>query len=160
MSRYVENNLGKNENVVKKAHLNPLFLVGTWIKGILLCWLLLIPTVKALWKTIVFCNIELAITNKRVIGKVGVLNTAAMDAPLNKVQNISVAQPFFGKLFNYGTIKIDTAAGSYTYEAIKSADAFKRSLSIQIDQAEEDRAKQQAEEMARAMATAIKKDGQ
>ena len=28
MGKYVENNLGKNENIVKKAELNALFLVG------------------------------------------------------------------------------------------------------------------------------------
>lgn len=155
MGKYVDRSLGKNETVVNTAKLNKLFLVGTWIKGILLCWVLLIPTIKAIIATVRFFHIELAITNKRVIGKVGVLNTKAMDASLNKIQNASVTQPFWGKVFNYGTVQIDTAAGKFTFEAIKNADAFKNMLLAQIDQYEEDRVKQQAAEMASAMASAM-----
>ena len=152
MGKYVENNLGKNETIVKKANLTPLFLVGAWIKGILFCWLLLIPFFKAIGATIQFCNTELAITNKRVVGKVGVANTKALDAPLNKVQNVSVAQPLLGKIFNYGTVQIDTAAGKFLFPGIAAPDAFKGMLMGQIDQYEEDRVKQQAAEMANAMA--------
>ena len=83
MGKYVESNLGKNETIVKKAELNGLFLLGAWIKGILLCWLLFIPTIKAIAATVRFCHIELGITIKRIIGKVGVANTKALDAPLN-----------------------------------------------------------------------------
>lgn len=155
MGKYVDRSLGKNETVVNAAALNKLFLVGTWIKGILLCWLLLIPTIKAIVATVRFFHIELAITNKRVIGKIGVLNTKAMDAALNKIQNVSVTQPFWGKVFNFGTVQIDTAAGKFTFEAIKNADSFKNMVLAQIDQYEEDRVKQQAAEMASAMASAM-----
>lgn len=157
MGQYVESNLGKNETIVKKADLNGLFLLGAWIKGILFFWLLFIPTIKAIIATVKFKNIELAITNKRIIGKVGVANTQALDAPLNKIQNASVTQPFFGKLFNYGTVRIDTAAGKFEFTAIKNADAFKSMIMAQIDQYEEDRVKQQAAEMANAMSAALNK---
>ena len=155
MGKYVESNLGKNESIVKKAELNGLFLLGAWIKGILFCWLLLIPLIKAIVATVKFNNIELAITNKRVVGKVGVANTNALDAPLNKIQNVSVSQPLFGKIFNYGTVRVDTAAGKFEFAAVKNADAFKGMIMSQIDQFEEDRIKQQASEMANAMAAAI-----
>ena len=157
MGKYVEGNLGKNEALVKKAELNTLFLLGAWLKGILFFWIFFIPTIKAIIATVKFCHIELAITNKRVVGKVGVLNTAALDAPLNKIQNVAVQQPFFGKIFNYATIKIDTAAGKYSFEAIKNADSFKNMVLAQIDQYEEDRIKQQAAEMANAMSAALNK---
>ena len=157
MGKYVENNLGKNENIVKKAELNPLFLVTTWLFGILFSWLLLIPLIKAIIATIKFNNIELAITNKRIIGKIGVFNTEALDAPLNKVQNVKVTQTFWGKVFNHGVVHISTAAGEYHFNAIKNADAFKRQIMAQIDQYEEDRVKQQAEEMAKSMAAVLNK---
>lgn len=156
MGKYVENNLGKNEVIVKKADRNALFLFGAWLKGIVFCWLLLIPTIKAIIATIRFTHVELAVTNKRVVGKVGVLNTQSLDSPLNKVQNASVKQPLFGKIFNYGTVIINTAAGEYNFGAIKNAEAFKGLLMAQIDQFEEDRLKQQADQMAQAMASAIK----
>ena len=157
MGKYVENNLGKNEVIVKKADRNGLFHFGAWLKGILLCWLLFIPTIKAIIATIKFTHVELAVTNKRVVGKIGVFNTKSLDAPLNKVQNTSVTQKMFGKIFNYGTVKINTAAGEYQFDAIKNAEAFKGMLMAQIDQFEEDRLKQQANQMAQAMASAINK---
>lgn len=157
MGKYVENSLQKNETIVKKADLNGLFLVSAWIMGILFCWLLLIPTIKAIIKTVRFKNIELAITNKRIIGKVGVANTQALDAPLNKIQNVGVSQKFGGKIFNYGTVTITTAAGEFTFGAIKNANAFKNAVSAQMEQYEEDKMKEQASQMAAAMASAINK---
>lgn len=157
MSKYVERNLGKNETIVKKAELNGLFLVWTWIKGILFCWVLLIPTIKAIIATVRFKNIELGVTTKRIIGKIGVAETQALDAPLNKIQNVSVEQPFFGKVFNYGTVVVNTAAGVFKFGAIRNADAFKRMIMSQIDQYEEDRMKEQADQMAKAMAGALNK---
>lgn len=149
---YVENNLTKNEVIVKKADRNGLFLLGVWIKGILFCWLLLIPLIKAIIKTVQFNNVELAITNKRIVGKTGVVNTDALDAPLNKIQNVSVNQSFGGKIFNYSTVQINTAAGVWKFNAIKNGDKFKGMIMAQVDQYEEDRIKQQAAEMASAMA--------
>ena len=140
--------------VVKKADRNALFLLGTWIKGICLCFLI-VPFFKAIIATVRFTHIELGITNKRVIGKVGVANTKSLDAPLNKIQNSSVVQPFFGKIFNYGTVRIDTAAGNFEFPAVKNAENFKSILMAQIDQYEEDRVKQQAAEMANAMTSAL-----
>ena len=156
MANYVKQNLGKNENVVKAAKLTPFFLIGKWIVGILLCFLF-VPLFKAIAATIRHFKTELAITNKRVVGKVGVFNTKALDAPLNKIQNVSVTQPLLGKIFNFGTIKINTAAGEYDFDGISDPDAFKGMLMAQVDQYEEDRVKQQAAEMANAMAGVLNK---
>ncbi len=156
MSSYVESHLGTNEVVIKKAERNGLFLVGTWIKGILLCWLLLIPTVKAIMATVSFFKVELAITSKRVVGRVGVLKTKSLDCPLNKVQTVGVSQKFLGKIFNYCTIDLTTAAGSFTIGCIKNGEAFKGMIMAQIEQYEQDHIAEQAKQMASAMAGAIK----
>lgn len=153
---YVEQNLGKNEKIVRKMDKNALGLVGTWIPGILLCFLI-VPLVKAIAKTIMFSKVELAITNKRVIGKVGVIKTDSLDAPLNKIQNVSVKYTFWGKIFNSGIVNINTAAGELAFYYVKNADAFKSAIMAQIDQYEEDRVKQQASEMAAAMKGVINK---
>ncbi len=157
MGKYVENNLSRDEKIVKVAKLNRLFLLGAWIKGIFLCFLLLIPTIKAIIKTVQFHHIELGITNKRIIGKTGVFNTKTLDAPLDKIQNVGVKETFFGKMFNYGIIEIDTAAGSFLYDAVKNANSFKTAVLVQIDQAKEDALAKQASQMAQAMASAISK---
>lgn len=157
MGKYVDSHLNKNEVVVQEAKLNGLMLFTAWLKGILLFWLLLIPTFKAIAATIRFCKIELAITNKRVVGKVGVFNTQTLDAPLNKIQNVSSESKFFGKIFNYGTITINTAAGVYRFGGVKNVEAFKGMIMSQIEEYEEQRMRDQASQMATAMASAINK---
>ena len=158
MSNYIGNSLGKGEKVVKRAQFNGLFLLGKWILGVLFCWLLFIPTIKAIAETVKFKNVELGFTNKRVVGKRGVFNTRTLDAPLNKIQNMTVTQTFFGQIFNYSTVRIDTAAGSFYFEAVKDADHFKRLLMNEIDKYEEELVKQQAMQMANAMSAALKQE--
>lgn len=148
---YVDKNLGKDETVIKRANRNGLFLLGVWIKGILLFWLLFIPTVKAIIKTVGFFNFDLAITNKRIVGKAGILNTQTLDAPLNKIQNVGDEQTFWGKIFNYTTITVTTAAGGYCFEGIKANINFKNAVMMQIEEYESERIKQQAAEMAKAI---------
>lgn len=146
MGKYVENNLQRNEVVVKKAKI-------TMISVIMhITNILVIPLIVRLIK---HANIDLAVTNKRIVGKLGVFNTQALDSPLNKVQNCAVNQTFAGKIFNYATVDITTAAGSYQFVGVKSGNEFKNAVMAQIDQFEEDRIKQQAEQMARAMSGAI-----
>lgn len=157
MGKYVEQNLNRGESIVKKVELNPIMLVFTWLFGILFCWLLLIPLIKAIIATVKFCNIELAVTNKRVVGKIGVFNTQTLDAPLNKIQNTSTKGSFWGKIFNYATITINTAAGEYHFSGVKNADAFKGIIMNQVEAYEEQRLKDQAQQMATAMASAINK---
>ena len=154
---YVENHLNRGEQVVKKADRNGLFLLAAWIKGILLCWLLLIPTIKAIIATVRFKHVELAVTNKRVVGKMGVANTDSLDSPLDKIQNVGVSQKMFGKIFNYGTVEIVTAAKKYDFGSINNAEAFKGMIMSQIDQFSEDKLKQQAQFMAQSMASVINK---
>ena len=156
MGQYVENSLNRNEKIIKKAELNTLHIVVKWVIGILFCWLFFIPTIEAIIATIKFMNIELAITDKRVVGKIGVFRTKTLDAPLNKVQNASVNQGFWGKILDSASIKITTAAGSFSFDGVKNADAFKGMLMAQIEQYEEDRVRQQAIEMANAMSAALK----
>ncbi len=66
MSKYVENNLQKGETIVKKAKITMLF-AFMHITNILI-----IPLIVRLVKV---KNIALAFTNKRIVGKVGVIKT-------------------------------------------------------------------------------------
>lgn len=148
MGKYVENNLQKGETIVKKAKITALFVV-MHITNIFI-----IPLIVRIIK---FKNIELAVTSKRVVGKVGVINTKSLDAPINKVQNCSVKQNLSGKLFKYGTVTINTAAGEFSFPGVKDANAFKAALMAQMEQYDEDKMKQQAAYMAQAVAGTVNK---
>lgn len=52
-----------------------------------------------------------AVTNYRVIEEAGVFSILAKESPLDKINNISYQQSFFGRMFGYGDVEIQTAAG-------------------------------------------------
>ncbi len=158
MVKYSEKNLVKDEQIIKTAEKNVVALFWKWFFGILFCWVLLIPTILAIIATIRFLHLELTITNKRIVGKYGVINTKAMDAPVDKIQDVTVSHGLLGKIFNYGTIDIETASNYYSFEFIKNVDAFKNQITSAMDIAAEERSKKQAAEMAQAMAEAMKQN--
>lgn len=98
-----------------------------------------------------FLTTELGFTNKRLIGKVGLIHTKSLDSPLNKINNVSSSSGLFGKIFGYGNVNITTSSGAYLYKGIVKPEQFKANLMKQIDQFDEDRIKQQVTEMANAM---------
>lgn len=152
MGKYVESNLNVKETVLRSAQLHPMQLITAWIWGIVGFFLLFIPTINAIKTTIRYFNTELAVTNKRVIGKAGFINSAALDAPLNKIQNVTVASGLWGKIFKFGDIEIQTGGDSISFIGIKEPDAFKKFIMNQIDEYENDKIKEQAQQMAAAMA--------
>jgi len=52
-----------------------------------------------------------AVTNYRVIEENGVFSILAKESPLDKINNISYQQSFMGRIFGYGDVEIQTAAG-------------------------------------------------
>jgi uncharacterized membrane protein YdbT with pleckstrin-like domain len=49
------------------------------------------------------------ITNRRVIQTNGVFNKKTLDSSVSKINDVILEQSFFGRMFDYGTIKILTA---------------------------------------------------
>ncbi len=136
MGKYLEQNLSRNEKIVKQAKL---FAVSIFTGGIF-----------------AYATTELAVTNKNVIGRVGFIRKKVMSSPLNKVQNVAVSKGLFGSIFGYGKVKIDTAAGSYSFKYIKKPEDFKKTVFDQMEIFEREKVKQQAAEMAAAMSGAMK----
>ena len=139
-------NIGKDESIITQAVIH---------------WACLIPhvifmTIGIGFITIIFALIrmfttKLILTSKRVYGEVGLINTKTMDAPLNKVNTVSVERGLFGKIFGYGNLHITTSSGSYNYKGIKSPSVFRDAIMEQIDVFDDARIKKQAAEMAAAI---------
>jgi len=49
---------------------------------------------------------EIAITDRRVILKTGILRTRSIEMNMDKVESIDVDQSVFGRIFNFGTVLI------------------------------------------------------
>lgn len=55
---------------------------------------------------------EFAVTNKRVILKLGVLNTRSVELLLPKIEGIAVTQSLAGRLFGFGAIVLTGSGGT------------------------------------------------
>ncbi|MBQ9727987.1 MAG: PH domain-containing protein [Clostridia bacterium] len=151
MGRYVEQHLYENELIVEKAKRDRWPLFWAWFFGVLCFWLLFVPTVIAIVKTVKYNGTEFVITNKRIIYKTGVFRTQSSGAPLNKITSVTVDTTFWGKIFNVYKIRIHTNCGFMITEKIERGDDFKSTLMGQIDAFEMSRLASQANWTARAM---------
>lgn len=79
-------------------------------------WLVVIPVALALGVLLVpflkRTSSEFAVTNKRVIIKLGVLSTRSVELLLTKVEGIVVTQSLGGRMFNYGEIVVSGSGGT------------------------------------------------
>lgn len=51
-----------------------------------------------------------AVTSQRVIDEQGVLAVRVVDSPLDTIHNVTCTQTLLGRVMNYGTVKVQTAA--------------------------------------------------
>ena len=166
MGNYVQGSMNKNEAIVQESKQHWIALLP---RGVIAFFILIagLSDTNALVACLfidllimagplirLFCT-ELAITNKRLIGKVGLINTKTLDSPLNKINNASVSSGLFGKILGYGIMHITTSSGSYTFKGVAHPEHFKSTLMNQIDQFDEDRIKKQAQEMANAIKESV-----
>ncbi len=160
---YLEKNLGREEKIISKGDVSFLPIIPNAVIGGLILiggicsglggfiFTLFIAAIIILPKFFGIKNTELGLTNKKVMGKYGIINTKVMDSPLNKVNSVTVEQGLGGKIFGYGKIVISTSSGGYNFNYIKSADSFRSAVMNQIDAAEEEKLRKQVEQLAGAM---------
>ncbi len=138
------------EETVKTARLSTVALIFKLILDFFACCIL----IGFVWfprDLIRYFNTKLEITNKRVRGKIGLVNTNELDSPLNKINGIQVIQGMFGKIFNYGTIKITTASSVFEFNYIEHPNDFKTILNNQIEAYDDERIEKQAKKLASAI---------
>lgn len=114
-TKYIEKNLLKGERIIHAAPVTPVnfkFLAPviaiSFVLGLISnSFLVLIPIPFAWWALqgfIEYKTWELAVTDKRVITKQGLLNHSIDSIKLDKVESVSVQQTFVGRFFNFGTV--------------------------------------------------------
>lgn len=119
-----------------------------------------LPFVSRLLK---FLSINLALTNKRLIGKVGVLKLKTVDVPIDKLDRVGVEAGFWGNLLHYYSLTVLSVGGGGAdfapskkgkgngFVGISNAQEFKNAVTAAIEQHADEARKKQAEEIAKAM---------
>lgn len=145
MSKLADN-LQRDENIIMEGKIHWVVLVAPACAS---CVLIGIPSLIS--RLISMFTTELSLSNKRIVGKYGLINTQQMDSPLNKINSISISSGLFGKMFGYGNIVINTTATTYVFKNISQPEAFKHNVLDQMDKFEQARIQQQAQALAGAI---------
>jgi uncharacterized membrane protein YdbT with pleckstrin-like domain len=108
---YIDDSLIEGERVLHKARMSWwsqfwLIVLGLATVVIVVGFFLL----AAAW--VRMKSTEIAITNKRVIAKVGFIRRSTVEINLDKVEALRVEQGFWGRMLNYGTILMSGAGTS------------------------------------------------
>lgn len=81
------------------------------------------------WPYVVIKNSEFAVTNKRVIIKVGIIRTKSLELFLNKIEAITVDQSLPGRMLNYGNIIVAGSGGTKElFSGIQAPLDFRRAV--------------------------------
>lgn len=91
---------------------------------------LVLAGIAALMKRIHASSIEFVVTNRRVIRKAGILAREIEQAPLEKIQDITVEQGLWGRLLNFGTVSLETASerGTLVFSSISHPEGLRNAL--------------------------------
>lgn len=125
MGKYIDANLTTNERIIKQASASwesqwPLLLVGGFCisegfsdsKGLsLVLFLGILIICVAVLRVL---TTELALTNKRVIAKVGFIRRQTVELRLEKIESIMVNQGIAGRMLNYGSVSVTGTGGTKT----------------------------------------------
>ncbi len=138
------------EEVIKEGKIS----VATLIIRLIIDFFAMCILIGFVWivkDLIKFFTTKLIITDKKISGKTGFINTNELDSPLNKINGVQVKQGRFGKIFNYGTISITTASTVFNFDYIDKPNEFRQILNTQIEKFDNDRIEKQAKLMAEAI---------
>lgn len=144
---YIHENLKPKENVLIETKLHWAIILFTAL------WSWILFFIPLIYVVLLYITTEFAVTNQRVVIKYGILSKNVEEAPLDKIQNISLRQSFIGRLLGYGTMSVQTAAtfGRDTFRYVDRPIQIKKIVSEEIDIYKEAALQRQAELIAKSM---------
>jgi uncharacterized membrane protein YdbT with pleckstrin-like domain len=151
---YVEKNLLQGEEVVYRAKLHKIIflpavalavlavvaavLIDIYIENrqaaiITGAILLVLAVAVAFPRFIRYATSEFAVTNKRVIVKVGLIHRHTLELVLAKIETVGVDQSIPGRVFNYGTIIVTGTGGTQEpFKDIANPIAFRKQVQFEL----------------------------
>ncbi len=84
------------------------------IVGVVVLWaavaLMVVAVGRGLWVILGWHSEHLVISTEKVVFVTGILNRHVHSTPLVKIDELSVSQPFLGRVFGYGTLVVENAS--------------------------------------------------
>jgi uncharacterized membrane protein YdbT with pleckstrin-like domain len=143
---YIDGHLMDGERVVFRTRLHWKVLVLPLIGDLVLLalavaafrttmpWLAAIPlavgSVLTLAALVKRSSSEFAVTNRRIVLKLGVLTTRSVEMLHSKIESVAVNQTLAGKLFGYGSIVVTGSGGTReVFDGIQAPLEFRNAIS-------------------------------
>ncbi|MFV8599846.1 PH domain-containing protein [Ralstonia pseudosolanacearum] len=127
MGSFVENSLIPGEKVEMRATITWLSQFWYFVFAIALIMTVIFSVILILFAVINVTSTELAVTNKKIIGKAGFIRRVSIDLPLDKLESVNISQGIIGRIFGFGRITVRGVGGnSVVIPYIKSPMDFRR----------------------------------
>jgi len=146
---YIENNLLNGEKIIRKAKIHWfIFVPGATILVLSIMFMshaphdavgigfipLIISLFMLLKAFIDKISIELAVTDKRVIAKWGLVARRTIELYFSKIESLNVDQGVWGRIFNFGKVSVNGTGGIHTpFPFIEQPLAFRRTVNEQFE---------------------------
>ncbi len=110
------------------------------ILGLVVLVLLVLGALNIAWIYVRWYQDDYVVTNRRVIKVEGILNKKAADSGLEKINDAILEQSMFGRMFDWGNLRILTAAEEVAddYHMLHHATVFKKTMLTAKQDIEED----------------------
>ena len=127
---YAEKNLAPGESILYRARYHWVLYRFTIIVLVLAAAFVVLALLAFLVRRFRANQDEFVVTNRRVIRKVGFYAREIQQAPLEKVQDITVEQGVFGRMLGYGTVIVETASekGMLIFPSIATPEGFRNAV--------------------------------
>lgn len=124
--------------------------ISLWSNVILLV-IGILPLALRLINLLIFT--EIAVTDKRVVGKTGIISMRSTDLHIDKVDNVVISTTFWGRIFHFYTVSIKGSGDGegIPYKGVINANELKNAVNDAIEKHAEQARKAQAAEIAMAM---------
>ena len=136
MGKYIDSALLPGEQLVSEARphwamfVAPalVFLLGL-IAGKAGTLIIAVGVVWGVFRLLVFLTTEMALTNKRVIAKSGIIRRNVIDVSNSKIEGVTYNQGIIGRIFGYGSVLIrGTGVGQIPVPFIAQPEHFKHEV--------------------------------
>ena len=131
---YIEQSLGASEELVAKARFHwwytvkavlALVFLGIFIVGIVIFFSMMIRK----WTT------EIGVTTHRFVEKTGLFTLTTNEIALQNIEGVKVVQSFWGRMLNYGTLRIEgTGVDAVQLPTIADPIALRRAIETAKDE--------------------------
>ncbi|MDR0249587.1 MAG: PH domain-containing protein [Oscillospiraceae bacterium] len=153
MASYIEKRLSKDETVVMEAKVHWCVLVERFVVLLVLVGFvgflhailfsafpgetnMTVPYLIAVFIGLITIGVgfltmkttTLALTNKRLVGKYGIINTVELNAPLDKINDLTLKRGLGGLILGYKTICVNTSSVTSNFRYMGGTDAFRTAI--------------------------------